>query len=245
LLLVSKLIGGLALTQYYYSTQPFLAWCLNHYFYGGVHFAYVGAPFYPYRLANPRTSNSLRIYEDYYEPWKDEDKFSGFIVQKRLALRKGVHKSAPVVFRPDLLDICDKIDILFFYPVVYRVDIDQIRANDPYRDDSQQTRLQKGGSALDARRKCEKPSNEYLLNTMREKKLFDDPVGDFDLLFVDFEVEIHQQNDQIQLLTQILAPGEVVPARDSEKLLIYKRLKKLRDERDILTAAQVLSILKQ
>jgi hypothetical protein len=55
--------------RHYYSTQPFLAWCLNRHFYEDVHYAYV-APFYPYRLTNPKSSNPLELYRDLYQPWR-------------------------------------------------------------------------------------------------------------------------------------------------------------------------------
>lgn len=49
--------------NHYYSTQPLLAWSLNRHFYSGLHYMYV-APFYPYRLPNPKSSNPLEIYRD-------------------------------------------------------------------------------------------------------------------------------------------------------------------------------------
>jgi hypothetical protein len=113
----------------HYSTQPFLAWCLNHYFYGGVHWAYLGKPFYPYRLPNPRSSSPLRLYEDLYEPWMDRDPYSAVIQQKRINLIKGVVANEQKLahgWSDRLITICERVDIAFFYPIVYRVDIDRI-----------------------------------------------------------------------------------------------------------------------
>ena len=216
------------MARYYYSVQPFLAWCLGHYFYKGAHFAYVGAPFYPYRLENPRTSSGLRIYEDYYEPWKDEDEYSIFIDSKRLRLLKGVQK-APRTLRPELRRICNQIDMAFFYPVVYRVDIAPIQSSAP-------ARLQKGGSGRLTPGKCKTPSNEYVLNDLHK--------GEFDLIFADLETEIAAQQEHIAMLTSIQAPGGTVASDDTQKLTMYETLKKLLDEQNTLTDTQVLALLK-
>ena len=155
--------------KYYYSTQPFLAWCLNHYFYNQKHRVWVGAPFYPYRLTNPRSSNPLRLYEDFYEPWKDRDVFSSIITRKRLNLRNTVIANARALNLSHQLEtrlkaICDRIDTAFFYPVVYRVNINTINA----------TRLIVSGSGLTG-------SQEYLIEALAE--------DEFELLFFDPEVE--------------------------------------------------------
>ncbi len=155
------------MAKYYYSTQPFLAWCFNHYFYGQKHFAWVGAPFYPYRQANPRSSNPLRIYEDLYEPWKDQDDFSPVIAQKRLSLRNGVIAHAgnlPPGLDHRLKVVCDRIDTVFFYPIVYRVNIDTIDSS----------RLIVAGSGLVG-------SREYRIADLSE--------AEFDLLFIDLETD--------------------------------------------------------
>jgi len=156
------------LPEYYYSTQPFLAWCLNHYFYGGMHYVNVANPFYPYRLPNPKSSHPFLIYQDLYLPWKDRDDFDKFIQQIRLDLNNGVVKynranpgklSGGRVSR--LKRICKKVDIVFFYPMVYRVDINPVPTS----------RLVSAGSGLSG-------SREHLINDLQEKE--------FDILFHDF-----------------------------------------------------------
>ena len=61
--------------RYYYGAVPSLAWILGHYFYGGTHFAWLAAEYYPYRLPNPKSSNPHLIYQDLYQPWRDCDDF--------------------------------------------------------------------------------------------------------------------------------------------------------------------------
>jgi hypothetical protein len=117
--------------RYYYSTQPFLAYCINHFFYGGIHYAYVGGKFYPYRKLNPKSSNPLLVYQDIYQPWRDADGFDKFITGLRMNLRKGVIAKATALgmttdMRKRLKTICGKVSIDFLYPIVYRVDIDSI-----------------------------------------------------------------------------------------------------------------------
>ena len=166
------------MARHYYSSQPFIAWCLNHYFYDRVHFAWVGAPFYPYRMANPRSSSPLRLYEDFYEPWKDEDEFSGQLTAARIGLRKGVlaHQLAHKFTNPPLLSpadyrflkrVCNRIHPVFFYPIVYRVDIDSIQPP---------SRLVVANSGL-------RGSQEYRIADL------DEMLPEFELLFVDFETE--------------------------------------------------------
>ena len=178
--------------SHYYSTQPFFAWCLNRHFYGGRHYVHV-APFYPYRKANPKSSNPLEIYKDLYHPWLDRDDFDKFILQTRVNLRKGIlaHKKDRRI-SSDLADhlerLCDKVDIRFFCPVVYRVDTDNISA----------TRLQRAGSALLL------DSDEYLITDLRDEE--------FELLFYDktkvdealnklFELPDRNEDKALQILS--------------------------------------------
>jgi hypothetical protein len=112
----------------YYGTVPALAWILNHYFYRQEHYTWLAEEYYPYRLPNPKSSNPHIIYQNLYQPWKDKDDFDKDILQVRLSLRKGVmaKETASVITSAestDLKDVCDKIDIVFLYPLVYRVDI--------------------------------------------------------------------------------------------------------------------------
>src|SRR5258708_9105216 len=116
---------------FYYTTQAFLSWCLNHCFYNGKHYTYLASCFYTYRLPNPKSSNPLLIYQDLYQPWKDQDPFDKYIAQTRINIEKGIAAQfgkgviSPVVGRR-LTRVCQKAEITFFYPVVYRVDIDAI-----------------------------------------------------------------------------------------------------------------------
>lgn len=155
------------LPDYWYSTQPFIAWVINHYFYHGRHYCWVASPFYPYTLVNPRSSKPMEIYRDYYEPWKDKDKFSDFILSKRMNLEKGVIASKPLLtsdWSSRLRDICRMVDVEFFYPIVYRVDL---RGIDP-------ACLEKAASALVG-------SQEFRIQTLEE--------DEFDVMFFDAAVE--------------------------------------------------------
>lgn len=162
------------MASYYYSTQPFLAWCLNHYFYNREHRIWAAAPFHPHRLLNPRSSNPLRLYEDFYEPWKEADEFSSVLAQKRLKLLSTVqyHETTGTITSSIALrlkNVCNDIDLVFFYPIVYRINVDIIAKN----------RLIKAGSGLNG-------SQEYLIESLGE--------SEFDLLFVDLEIE-NMDND--------------------------------------------------
>lgn len=174
------------LPDYWYSTQPFIAWVINHYFYGRRHYCWVASPFYPYRLDNPRSSRPMDIYRDYYESWKDKDRFSDFISSKRISLDKGVMASKSIL-TPDLSlrlrNICRQVEVDFFYPVVYRIDLRRI---DP-------TRLEKAASALIG-------SKEYRIQALEEHE--------FDVMFFDATVEGLPSHFE-QLWTGSLSADEV------------------------------------
>jgi hypothetical protein len=153
--------------DYYYGCVTSLAWILGHYFYGRKHFVWLAAEYYPYRLLNPKSSNPHLIYQDIYQPWKDSDVYDKFISQLRLNLRKGVivQENAGVLTAADagdLKNICDKVDIVFFYPIVYRVDINQIPTS----------RRSVSGSGSSG-------SSEYLVKDLDE--------SEFEILFIDFD----------------------------------------------------------
>ena len=153
------------MTTYAYSTQPFLAWCLNHYFYAQTHYVWAAQPFYPYRLSNPKSSNPYLIYRDLYEPWRDRDPFDKFILQLRLNLRLGVAANTerlPLGWEARLKDICDGIRTDYFYPIVYRIDLDDIAAH----------RRVVAGSGLGG-------SSEVRIDDLRD--------SEFDILFHDYE----------------------------------------------------------
>lgn len=150
----------------YYGCIPVLAWLLCHYFYNRDHYVWVAERYYPYRLPNPRSSNPHRIYEDLYEPWMDADNFDKYISQTRLSLRNGVEskEKAGAITSGDatrLKKICDKIEVVFFYPIVLRLDIDQIDG----------TRLETAGSGASV------GSHEFLIRDLHE--------NEFDILFLD------------------------------------------------------------
>lgn len=152
--------------EFAYSSTTFLAYCVNHHFYGGTHYVWAAGDFYPYRQPNPKSSNPLLTYVDIYEPWKDSDPYDKFLVQHRLALRKGVvaQQKAGQVSRSvarRLRRVIDKIDIRFLYPIVYRIDLSAIPQN----------RQQQAGSASSG-------SNEVLIADLSETE--------FDILFLDF-----------------------------------------------------------
>jgi hypothetical protein len=154
-------------TNHWYSTQPFLAWVFNHYFYAGQHYAWMASPFYPYKLENPRSSRPMDIYRDYYEPWKEQDLFSDFLHQKRLNLANGVEANRKLLTLRNmrrLKSICRIIDSQFLYPIVYRVDINPL---DP-------SRLIRAGSGLVG-------SQEYLIESLEEHE--------FDIIFFDASIE--------------------------------------------------------
>lgn len=155
----------------YYSCAPSLAWILGHYFYGGVHYTWIAEEYYPYRLPNPKSSNPHLIYQDLYQPWKDSDDFDKYIVQNRLNLRKGVmiQELAGTITAGDATDlrnVCDNIEIVFFYPIIYRLDISQPALNPP------PGRLRHAGSASVG-------SHEYLVSDLKETE--------FEVIFLDFQ----------------------------------------------------------
>jgi hypothetical protein len=114
----------------YYSTQPFLAWCLNHYVYDKVHYVWACRYLYPYKSLNPKSSNPFQIFQDLYQPTHDRDPYDSFLVRTRIKMRTGVEAVVQSASSghayahryDDLLHICDHIDETFFWPVIYIVD---------------------------------------------------------------------------------------------------------------------------
>jgi hypothetical protein len=163
--------------NYFYGCVPSLAWILGHYFYGRKHFVWLAAEYFPYRLANPKSSNPHLLYQDLYQPWKDNDNFDRNVVQLRLNLRKGIlaqHKAGTIA-TPEairLKNVCDKVNIVFFYPVVYRVDMSLIVPS----------RRKVAGSGVTA------GSSEYLVTDLAE--------NEFDILFLDYTAD----TDFVQLV---------------------------------------------
>lgn len=150
--------------RYYYGTVPALAWILNHYFYGGLHYSWLAAEFYPLET-NPRSSMPYQVYGDLYWAWSRNDLHDKHLRFMREALGGGVAaRLPPGISDPALVRrlrrICRRSAVAFFYPVVYRVDIDRIAAG----------RHVAAGSAMTG-------SREVLVRDLVEEE--------FDLLFAD------------------------------------------------------------
>jgi hypothetical protein len=116
--------------RYYYGTVPALAWILNHYFYGGVHYNWLAAEFNPMRT-NPNSSNPYVIYGQLYAAWSWPDERDKLVVQFRNTLQAGVdaheeRQTLSAALAERLRSICSNTSVAFFYPVVYRVDLERI-----------------------------------------------------------------------------------------------------------------------
>lgn len=158
--------------SHYYGTIPTLAWIFGNYFYKQSYRVWVAEEFFPYGLPNPKSSNPLLIYEDLYQPWKDQDDFDKFITQSRANIRKGVviNERNGSITRMDartMKKVCDKVDIVFLYPIVLTVNIDDLQRKG--------RTLSKSGSAVT------RGSHEYLVEDLQQ--------GDFEILFLDYDAD--------------------------------------------------------
>lgn len=150
----------------YYSVTTFIAYSINRHVYHDKHFTWVASNFYAYGSGNPKSSNPLLIYTDLYQPWNDRDPHDKFILQNRLALRKGIlakesERVVPSRIATDLRFVADNITTDFFYPIVYVLDITPVVASG---------RAQVQGSGLSG-------SQEYLIPDLDGSEfsvLFDD-----------------------------------------------------------------------
>ncbi|HEX8695415.1 MAG TPA: hypothetical protein VF746_23585 [Longimicrobium sp.] len=109
--------------RYCYGTVPALAWIINHYFYGGVHYAWLAEEFYPPPGTNPKSSSPYHIYEDLYLPWLHRDSWDRFVRDLRKSLVVGVRKQKEAKRLDDvtaarLRRVCRRCPVEFFYPVV-------------------------------------------------------------------------------------------------------------------------------
>jgi hypothetical protein len=116
--------------RYYYGTVPVLAWIINHYFYGRVHYGWLADAFHPHR-DNPGSSNPYLIYGQLYEPWRERDHYARFVSDYRRSLQDGVEKKEAAgvvdnITAARLKRVCEDGGVELFYPVLYRVDIDGI-----------------------------------------------------------------------------------------------------------------------
>lgn len=156
------------MSNYYYGTVPSLAWIFGHYYYNGTHYTWVASEFYPYRLPNPKSSSPILIYQDLYQPWRDKDEFDKFILQVRINIKKAViiqerKRNITSTDANSMKNICDNVDIHFFYPLVFRIDINDVR--------NKGRTITTAGSGITA------GSLEYLIEDLK--------TGDFEILFLD------------------------------------------------------------
>ena len=112
--------------RYFYGTVPALAWILGHYFYGGVHYAWLAEEFHPLET-NPKSSNPYLIYGDLYWAWAKRDPWDKFVRDLRRSMEDGVEKQTAAGRLDDvtgarLRRICRSVGVELFYPLVYRVD---------------------------------------------------------------------------------------------------------------------------
>lgn len=152
------------MATYYYGTIPVLAWILNHYFYGGVHYAWLAKEFLPPK-PNPSSSNPHHIYGEFKDAWNDGDPWNSTVLTARTGMLRGVKakRDAGVVKRwtaTRLRIICQHVSVDLFYPIVYRVDVERISPD----------RLVVANSGL-------RGSREVLIHDLRETE--------FELLFAD------------------------------------------------------------
>jgi hypothetical protein len=150
--------------RYYYGTVPVLAWIINHYFYGGLHYSWLADAFHPHR-DNPGSSNPYLIYGDLYVPWQERDRYSRFVTDYRRSLEEGVAKKEETgvidnITAARLKRVCKLGSVELFYPVLYRVDMDEIAPS----------RRAVENSGLEG-------SHEFLVPDLRE--------SEFDLLLTD------------------------------------------------------------
>ena len=181
--------------NYYYSTKCALDWLISHYFYGEIHFTYLSSCFYPYRLPNPKSSNPLLKYKDLYQPWKDADPFDNFIRGTRLNVIGGIRakekeKVVDAALGYALREICNKVDIAFFYPLVFRVDLDRIAPK----------RRVVANSGLVG-------SSEFLVPDLKETE--------FDILFLDFTGDA----DFTKVVTAVVRNGGYVDSYEVRDIL--------------------------
>jgi hypothetical protein len=154
------------------------------YFYQQIHWTYVARPFLPYRLPNPPSSNPFEIYESLYKEWVDRDWFGRSIQQARIRIAKGIIANAEqlaIEQQSKLKVICERIDPLFFYPLVYRINIDTIEMD---------RRIISGSGLLG--------SEEFLIADLRE--------AEFDLLFADY----NEDSDFVRLAEGVTTPEETM-----------------------------------
>jgi hypothetical protein len=185
--------------RYYYGAVPALAWILNHYFYGGVHYGWLAAEFHPLRT-NPSSSNPYVIYGQLYAAWSWPDERDKFVAQLRNALCVGVaaheeRRTLDAVLARRLRSICSNTSVAFFYPVVYRVDLERIPPS----------RRIVAGSGEDG-------SNEFLARDLCETEfelLLADNRGDADFVRFVLDADAHPTRSSVDAVLTTLE-GRVI-----------------------------------
>jgi hypothetical protein len=153
------------MSRHYYGSVPVLAWIINHYFFGGVHYSWLADRFAPFET-NPKSSNPYQIYGDLYWAWMKRDRYDKYVGFTRGTLVDVIttRKRAGLldhITAARLVRICrSKDNVALFYPIVYRVDIERIPA-------SRRVTANSGKEG----------SSEVLVEDLRE--------SEFDLLFAD------------------------------------------------------------
>jgi hypothetical protein len=175
--------------DYYYACQPLLTWVLSHYFFGAQHYVWVAAPFHPFLKKNPRSSNPWQLFGARYEAWCKADYFDQYVTTSRSNLRNALsHASISRRTAGRLARCCHRVELAFFIPLIYRVDVSTLA---PRRLDRS-----RGSAALG--------SDEYLISDLREHE--------FDLLFYE---ECFDDSDLIALLSGSLHERDVLRTLES------------------------------
>lgn len=115
------------MSEKHYSTTTFLAYIINLHVYKDRHYTFAAEGFYPYGKSNPKSSNPLLIFTDFYQPWQNADPYDAKILQHRLNLKKGIlAMEKDNVISPQIAQrlrtIAGKVSTTFFRPVVYAID---------------------------------------------------------------------------------------------------------------------------
>jgi hypothetical protein len=182
--------------RYYYGAVPALAWILNHYFYGGLHYNWLAAEFFPLET-NPKSSIPYLVYGDLYWAWSRDDRYDKHLFMMRESLAIGVvgrlpHGIADPALVRRLRRICRRAAVAFFYPVVYRVDSERIPAS---------RRVAAGSATVGSR--------EFLVRDLMEPE--------FDLLFAD---NVNDPDFRRLVLDETYGVARTSPA---EALLVLER----------------------
>jgi hypothetical protein len=150
---------------YYYGTVPVLAWIINHYFYHGVHYAWLASEWCPL-FTNPKSSNPYLIYGDLYWAWGKQDAYDKYVSATRRVHAEVIANKRDAglldhVTAARLKRVCaSENNVDLYYPITYRVDVTQIA---PVRQFTENSGL--------------RGSSEVLVKDLRE--------NEFDLLFAD------------------------------------------------------------